>query len=153
MNRSNMKSNISFQPEGRLIPRRKVATKSHLLNGVGDFDMELSLAIQESLKYAQQKEENPNLDDDDCQEDGLRSPSGEGQEDESIVTCRSNQLRGNSPVNKATKTSVTTSGSEEVGRLKDLLLSQLELIQFQQEEINKKDREIKSLHSAKNTVS
>ena len=153
MNRSNMKSNISFQPEGRLIPRRKVATKSHLLNGVGDFDMELSLAIQESLKYAQQKEVNRTIEVDGCQEDGLKSSGDEKQEDDPADTCRSEHTRANCHTNKSPKTTTMASGNEEVGRLKDLLLSQLELIQFQQEELNKKDREIKSLHSAKDTVS
>ncbi|KAK3757440.1 hypothetical protein RRG08_038795 [Elysia crispata] len=147
-----MKSNISFQPEGRLIPRRKVATKSHLLNGVGDFDMELSLAIQESLKYAQQKEVNRTIEVDGCQEDGLKSSGDEKQEDDPADTCRSEHTRANCHTNKSPKTTTMASGNEEVGRLKDLLLSQLELIQFQQEELNKKDREIKSLHSAKDTL-
>ncbi|GFS17582.1 male-specific lethal 1-like 1 [Elysia marginata] len=151
MNRSNMKSSISFQPEGRFIPRRKVATKSHLLNGVGDFDMELSLAIQESLKYAQQKDKNRTMEVDGCQEDGMKDSDDEKQDD-SVVTCRSDQTRSNCHTNKSTKINAVTAGSEEVGRLKDLLLSQLELIQFQQEELNKKDREIKSLHSAKDTL-
>ncbi|RUS78480.1 hypothetical protein EGW08_013768 [Elysia chlorotica] len=151
MNRSNMKSSISFQPEGRLIPRRKVATKSHLLNGVGDFDMELSLAIQESLKYAQQKEVNQNMDVDSSQEDGLQTSGDENQED-AATACRSEHPRVNCHTNKSTKTSATAPGGEEVRRLKDLLLSQLELIQFQQEELNKKDREITSLHAAKDTL-
>ncbi|GFN73741.1 male-specific lethal 1 [Plakobranchus ocellatus] len=152
MNRSNMKSNLSFQPEGRLIPRRKVATKSHLLNGVGDFDMELSLAIQESLKYAQQKEQERVGTPDTCRDDVQKNQGSEELNGTSVMKGRADQMRTNCHVNRPTKNSVKAAGSEEVGRLKDLLLSQLELIQCQQEELKKKDKEIKSLQSAKDTL-
>lgn len=156
MSRSNMKSSISFQPEGRFIPRRKVTTKSHLLNGVGDFDMELSLAIQESLKYAQQKDSRT-TEKDNCHDDLMTDSGDERQDINTMVTCRSDLTRGCSNYHpnknaKSPKTNTVTAGTEEVGRLKDLLLSQLELIQYQQVELNKKDKEIKSLQSAKNTL-
>lgn len=161
MKRSTMKSNITLQPrcrpEGRLFPRRKVATKASLLNGVGDFDMELSLAIKESLKYAQQEKRE------EMRENGLcvsnDSSDYENKRESVIFSNVKAQTQPN--FNKATKSNFSAMAApssdsvpvtEEVGRLKDLVLSQAELIQCQQEEMAKKDKEIKALISANDAV-
>ncbi|CAL1535835.1 unnamed protein product [Lymnaea stagnalis] len=163
MKRSTMKSNIALQsrcrPEGRLFPRRKVASKTSLLNGVGDFDMELSLAIKESLKYAQQER------GDDLRENGLYVSNGPSQNEnnhDSSSALGSSAELSRTFYKAVNSKSLTAAGamaasasdlvSEEVGRLKDLILSQAELIQCQQDEISKKDKEIKAIRSANDAL-
>ena len=142
------------RPEGRSFPRRKVTAKSLILNGAnGDFDMELSLAIQESLKYAAQEKENV------MRRKSLVNSNGYNSEDSgSVSNCDIEHS------NKATISSVpansngtngfdTSAEAEEVSRLKDLLLTQAEYIQCQQEDIELKDKEIRDLVAAKDAVS
>lgn len=153
-----MKSSIAQQPrcrpEGRLFPRRRVTVKSHLLNGVGDFEMELSLAIQESLKYAQQEKVDDVKENGFCDTNGPKCKESENKRDSSSVPSGRNDLPRvtNKAVHSASAVSSSDWVSEEVGRLKDLLMSQAELIQCQQDELAMKDREIKALTAAKDAV-
>ncbi|KAH9524521.1 hypothetical protein Btru_027079 [Bulinus truncatus] len=154
-----MKSNIALQPrcrpEGRLFPRRKVAAKASFLNGVGDFDMELSLAIKESLKYVQQeKEEMPKengyINNDLNQNENNHASTLEFAE--SSDSQRTNKAVNSKQSGAAMAAPSSDTVSEEVGRLKDLVLSQAELIQCQQDEIAKKEQELNVLRSANDAL-
>lgn len=174
MKRSAMKSNVSGEPRsrsdsgGRLFPRRKVASKSIVLNGTtGDFnfDKELSLAIQESLKYAAQQKEG------EVKDSSIKSdfyPSAEVEESNIPIVAHNNNKRtsstrsaGNSAINSMDPVEESTSvmsrngnewDSEEVARLKDLLLTQTELIECQQKELYRKDKEIYALMAGKDAL-
>lgn len=131
--------------------------KSHLLNGVGDFEMELSLAIQESLKYAQQEKEEELKENGFCDSNGPKIKESENGCDSSSDPCSKSEQSQvtNKAVHSPSSATMASSnwGSEEMGRLKDLLMSQAEFIQCQQNEIMEKDREIKALISARDAVS
>ena len=133
----NMES--KYRSEGRLsLPRRRVTTKPH---ENGDFEMELSLAIKESLKYAKEKEGQLKSVD-------RTSPLLNGvQTDESFSRMAGKML------SFATSTDSVQQGSEEIRQLKDLLLIHIELIQHQQELLASKDKEIRLLRNEKDTVS
>ncbi|XP_013087844.2 male-specific lethal 1 homolog [Biomphalaria glabrata] len=162
MKRSAMKSNIAMQPrcrpEGRLFPRRKVAAKASFLNGVGDFDMELSLAIKESLKYVQHEKqevpkENGYVTNDSCKSDNEHDTTIEvANSSDTQRTNKAVNTVNSKPINAAMAAPSADCVTEEVGRLKDLVLSQAELIQCQQEEISKKEKELKSLRAANDAL-
>ena len=204
MKRSAMKSNLSVEQRhrcptnsgGRLFPRRKVASKSIILNnGTTDFnfDKELSMAIQESLKYVAQdcQEKEEEFKDSSISksefitvkvEDKSRiikisNNSNNHTNNRSNRSCSvSPSLRARSTNKSRSKPSSTNTmncnskvqesssemsdpsngtewASDEVSRLKDLLLTQTELIECQQEEIQRKDKEISDLMAGKNAVS
>lgn len=135
-----MKSDLSmeskYRSEGRhSLPRRRVATKTHCENG--DFEMELSLAIQESLKYAKEKEgQLKRVHRESALLNGVTS-------DESLSRMTGKMLSSAS----------NDQGSEELKQLKDLLLIHIELIQHQQELLTSKDKEIGVLRKEKDDVS
>jgi len=128
-----------YRSEGRhSLPRRRVATKTSHENG--DFEMELSLAIKESLKYAKEKEGQLKRVD-------RRSPLLNGvQTDESFSRMAGKML-------SFATSSDQGQGSEEIQQLKDLLLIHIELIQHQQELLANKDKEIRNLRNEKDAVS
>lgn len=134
-----MKSDLSmeskYRSEGRhSLPRRRVATKTHCENG--DFEMELSLAIQESLKYAKEKEgQLKRVHRESALLNGVTS-------DESLSRMTGKMLSSAS----------NDQGSEELKQLKDLLLIHIELIQHQQELLTSKDKEIGVLRKEKDDL-
>lgn len=134
-----MKSEFSmeskYRAEGRhSLPRRRVAMKTSHCDG-GDFEMELSLAIQESLKYAKEQEKH------------LRRADKKGSllngvtSDESFSRMAGKML-----------TASGDQGSGEIKQLKDLLLIHIELIQHQQELLSNKDKEIRTLRAEKDAL-
>lgn len=154
MSRLNMKSELGVQakcrPEGRIFPRRKVASKSHLLNGNGgvDFEMELSLAIQESLKYAREREEQS------CEGESNESNiKNEDNENNQFLSNEDTELGNFNHGSGSDSSSAPNPMANEVGCLKDLLLSQAEFIQCQQEEILQKNKELKFLRVENDAVS
>ncbi|KAK7109253.1 male-specific lethal 1 homolog isoform X2 [Littorina saxatilis] len=137
--KSDFTMDSKYRSEGRLsLPRRRVTTKTAHENG--DFEMELSLAIKESLKYAKEKEGQLKRVD-------RTSPLLNGvQTDESFSRMAGKML------SFATSSDQGQQGSEEIQQLKDLLLIHIELIQHQQELLARKDKEIRLLRNEKDTL-
>ena len=129
----------SIRSDGRHgLPRRRVTTKTS--NENGDFELELSLAIKESLKYAKEKEGQ-------LKSTNRPSPAVNGVAGGQSLTEMASKLVS------FPATSSNGQGSEEVQQLKDLLLVHIELIQHQQELLTNKDKEIIALRNEKETVS
>ncbi|CAG5122424.1 unnamed protein product [Candidula unifasciata] len=120
--------------------------------------MELSLAIQESLKYAQQEKEDELKENGYCESNGPKVKDSENRCDSSSDACSKSEQSQvtnkavHSPSSSAAMASSNCWAGEEMGRLKDLLMSQAEFIQCQQNEIMEKDREIKALMSARDAL-
>lgn len=134
-----MKSELLTEPKLRSdekqgIQRSRRLTKSHahfLENG--EYDPELTMAIQESLKLARQNDSN------------IRKDFADDQKMSKNVNNEVTELRhenNNCPDLAA-----------ESSELKSLLLLHIDLSNHQQEIIVKKDREIKNLESEKDAVS
>ncbi|KAL8600581.1 hypothetical protein ACOMHN_062452 [Nucella lapillus] len=122
--------------EGRpSLPRRRVATKTSHENG--DFEMELSLAIKESLKYAKEKGQLKAVDKTSPLLNGVKT-------DESCSRMAGKML--------SFATSSEQGQSSEVQQLKDLLLIHIELIQHQQEQLSNKDKDIRILRNEKDRL-
>jgi male-specific lethal 1 len=129
-----------YHSEGRHgLPRRRVTTKTHE-NG-DNFELELSLAIKESLKYAKEKEGQLRRVD-------KTSPLLNGVKSDESFTQMAGKV-----LTFATSSEQRPGSAEEVQQLKDLLLIHIELIQRQQELLANKDREIRALRNEKETVS
>ena len=128
-----------YRPEGRTsLPRRRVATKNCSQNG--DFEMELSLAIKESLKYAKEKEgQLKRVDSTSPLLNGVQSDESFSRMAGKVLSFATSNDQGQ--------------GFEEVQQLKDLLLIHIELIQHQQELLANKEKEIRMLRNEKDAVS
>ncbi|XP_076461259.1 uncharacterized protein LOC143293853 [Babylonia areolata] len=126
-----------YRSEGRpSLPRRRVATKTSHENG--DFEMELSLAIKESLKYAKEKEgQLKGVDKTSPLLNGVKSDESFSRMAGKVLTFATSSDQGQ---------------GSEVQQLKDLLLIHIELIQHQQEQLANKDKEIRILRNEKDTL-
>lgn len=122
-----MKSDILHESKARsngrhCLQRRRLAKTAAMVNG--EYDPDLALAIQESLKQAEldrskrQSQEKENVDS---------SP-------ESFKVSQSRNI-----------SKMSLQDDPEIQRLKDLICVHMDLIQQQQELISKKDKTIKSL--------
>ena len=112
------------------LQRRRLAKSAAMVNG--EYDPDLALAIQESLKQAEldrHKRQNP--------------------EKENFKASPDNQKFSQS--RKMAK--VSLQDESEIQRLKDLVSVHMDLIQQQQEQISKKDKTIRSLKQDNSAVS
>ena len=98
----------------------------------GEYDPDLALAIQESLKQAE-----------------LDRHRRQSQEKENVDSSSDN-LKVTQPRNMA---KVPAQDETEIKRLKDLVCVHMDLIQQQQEMLTKKDKTIKSLKAENSAVS
>ncbi|KAL8623215.1 hypothetical protein ACOMHN_041907 [Nucella lapillus] len=138
--KANYGMDSKYRCEGRMnLPRRRVATKTCSENG--DFEMELSRAIRESLKYAKENEMKLK------QMEGT-SPLLNGAQREEPFSCMTEKMISFA----SEKNEGQGHGSDEVQHLKDLLLIHIELVQQQQELLGKKDKEILTLRNEKDSL-
>jgi len=101
----------------------------------GEYDPDLALAIQESLKQAEI--------------DALKAKE---KQNESVSKIQNELCQNNAE--KAHRNQLSTIAlSNETNQLKDLVCAHMDLIQQQQDVINQKDKTIKSLRAENNAVS
>ena len=112
------------------LQRRRLAKSAAMVNG--EYDPDLALAIQESLKQAE-----------------IDRHKRQSQEKENLKSSADNQKFNQS--RKMAK--VSLQDESEIQRLKDLVSVHMDLIQQQQEQISKKDKMIRSLKQDNSAVS
>lgn len=100
----------------------------------GEYDPDLALAIQESLKQAEI--------------DALKSKE---KQNDTLSKLEVNMGKENRTL-KVSNTSATLEISAETKQLKDLVCVHMDLLQQQQDVINQKDKTIKSLKADNNAV-
>ncbi|XP_052804514.1 male-specific lethal 1-like 1 [Mya arenaria] len=100
----------------------------------GEYDPDLALAIQESLKQAEI--------------DALKARE---RQNESVAKIQNNCLKEN-PGKANRNASTVVEPSSETNQLKDLVCAHMDLIQQQQDVLNQKDRTIKSLRTENNAL-
>lgn len=135
-----MKSDILVETrcrsDGRQCLQRRRSSKSSQQENI-EFDPDLALAIQESLKLAKQ--------------------TGTGSVKESAVKIDtvgaiSNPEKKELPIEQNSLGHLDMESKLETRQLKDLLLLHIDLIQHQQEQLIQKDRDIGTLHKEKEAV-
>lgn len=134
MTLNQMKSDIlndsKTRSDGRhCLQRRRLAKTAAMVNG--EYDPDLALAIQESLKQAE------------IDRNKRRSQEKENV-DSSPDSFKASQSRNMSKV--------SLQDDSEIQRLKDLICVHMDLIQQQQDLINKKDKTIKSLKTENSSL-
>ena len=134
MTLNQMKSDILVdsrtRSDGRqCLQRRRLAKSAAMING--EYDPDLALAIQESLKQAE-----------------LDRHRRQSQEKENVASSPE-KIKVAQPKNMA---KVSAEDESEIKQLKDLIAVHLDLIQQQQETISKKDKTIKSLKAENSAV-
>ncbi|KAK3608022.1 hypothetical protein CHS0354_009967 [Potamilus streckersoni] len=128
MNRHKMKSDVLFESRTRSDGRQNLRQRVTKING--EYDPDLALAIQESLKQAEmdaRAKENKTVN------------SADSIEDMSV----------SKPIMKSSK---QCGDQKEINHLKDLLLLHIDLIQQQQELLTQKEKQIDTLKSEKNAL-
>lgn len=128
-----MKSDILLDSRTRsngrhCLQRRRLAKTAAMVNG--EYDPDLALAIQESLKQAE-----------------LDRHKRQSQEKENVDSSEKLKLSQSRKMAK-----VSLQDDSEIQRLKDLMSVHMDLIQQQQELISKKDKMIKGLKTENTAV-
>lgn len=116
--------------------KRRMARNPAVCYEYGDFDADLKLAIQESLKLAKQEGEKERE-----------------RRDQEEVEHKQTQEQSNGPAQTFEEPKVNENDSQEMKQLKELMLLHLDLIEQQQSVLLAKDKQISKLKKEKEAVS